>query len=205
MREGRPGGMYRVNDCDDPKMRVAKLKANCGTLLTNRPPGYRQQVKDLDFEITQVMQRAAADPRYADDLLSSRVEVSVRWLADRAAINAMFDAALADGGLETPEFYEATIENGGELVRLIPIQLERWSYVMEKPVICEDFFSVAAVCDHARACRLCNMLHAEYPDEIRTARVVVGRQFFGYHFGDILTVQDAQSYIRQAARVPTCD
>lgn len=205
MREGKPGGMYRLNDSDDPKTRVAKMKANCGALMTNRPPGYRQALKELDAEVTRVMQRAAADPRYADDLLTTRVTVGVRWLAGRAAVNAMFEAALADGGLESPEFYETTIANGGELVRLIPIQLERWAYAMEKPVMCEDFFTVAAVCDHARATRLCNMLHAEYPDEIRTAHVVVSREFYGFHFSDILTVQDAEAYIRQTARVGTCN
>lgn len=203
MQEGKPGGMYRLNQSDEPKVKVAKLKANCGALLRNRPPGYKQTIKELDFDITRVMERAAADPRYSDDLLSTRVAAAVRWLVGREQIDAMFDMALQNDAQETPEFDEKVLANGGELVKLVPIQLEKWSYAVEKPILCEDYFTVGAVCDHARATRLCNMLHAEYPDEIRTSHLVVSREFYGYHFPDLLTVQDAEAFIREKARVST--
>lgn len=199
MSDSKQGGMYRVYESDDPPTAVAKLKANCGTLLVNRPPGYKAKIRDMDDEITRVMQRAAAHPKYADDLVTTRVTAAVRWLVPKADVDAMFALPC-----NTQQFDDAVLANGGQLVEFVPIQMKSWAYTLEQPVLDELYFTVGALCTHVLATRLCSLLHAEYAHEIRIGQLAVSRECYGFHFPTLMTVQDAEAYLREKARAAQC-
>lgn len=199
MNEARPGGLYRIEGFDEPKVRVAKLKANCAAVLRNKPPGYKNQVRDWDDDITRIMQQVAANPLYYDDLLTTRITAAIRWCGSRSEVQAMFDLSITSS-----EFNDAVITNGGALIEMLPAQMKSWAYTLEMPVLEDDHFVVGAVCNQLRASRLCSLLHAEYAHEIRTCQLVVSREFYGYHFPDILTVQEAEQYLKTHVRVSQC-
>lgn len=195
----RPTPLLRLEGFDDPKVRVAKLTVNCARLAGERPPGYKRMARDIDRQITTTMKQVASDPLYFDDLVNTRVTAGVAWEGTKADYDAM--TALP---INSAEFDEAVLRNGGLLVETLPIQLRRWGYAVDLPELDEDHFAVGVSCSHSSGYRLCCLLHAEYAHEIRTKRMVVTREALSVRFPDLVTPQDAEAYLRTKARTTQC-
>jgi hypothetical protein len=196
MTDRESGALLQVLACDEPKLQVAKLKANCGRLNRARPQDFKKKLRDIEYEIAMLMQQVAASPEFHDDLLTTRVTAEIHWQVPASVIQDMFAMPV-----NTEEFDATVIRNGGDMVELVPTQIKAWGYECEPPTLEERSFIVGSVCTHARAGRLCQLLYMTYPDQIRTREITVRRGFYGYHFPDLLTNTDAEAYIRQKGLV----